>query len=300
MKKIYIAWCGGMLWEAFYEQFKNDYELKCTDKDVNDSWLSFLDFRDFEAYKKDVNDFKPDYLFHLWALTDLEYCEKNSDDAYMSNTLSVENACYIANELNIPLLYICTAWIFDWKEEIYDDRSKPNPLWMYARSKYQGEVFVQQNVEKHLICRAWWMMWWWEKKDKKFISKIIKQIKAWKKELFIVNDKTGTPTYTHDFAKNVKLLLEKEYRGLYNMVCEGLTDRLEVTKELISLLWLQNDIKISEVDSTFFAKEYFAPRPDCERLVNTKLSLRWINMMRNRKIALKEYIETYYPNLLKK
>ena len=53
-KKIYIAGCGGMLGEAFYTQFKNEYEIKCTDKDVNETWLSFLDFRDFEAYKKEV------------------------------------------------------------------------------------------------------------------------------------------------------------------------------------------------------------------------------------------------------
>ena len=55
-KKIYIAGSGGMLGEAFYHQF-NDYELKCTDKDVNEKWLSFLDFRDLEAYKKEVLDF---------------------------------------------------------------------------------------------------------------------------------------------------------------------------------------------------------------------------------------------------
>ena len=47
-KKIYIAGSGGMLGEAFYEQFKNDYQLKCTDKDVNEDWLTFLDFRDFK------------------------------------------------------------------------------------------------------------------------------------------------------------------------------------------------------------------------------------------------------------
>ena len=51
-KKIYIAGCGGMLGEAFYIQFKDDYEIKCTDKDVNEEWLSFMDFRDFNAYKK--------------------------------------------------------------------------------------------------------------------------------------------------------------------------------------------------------------------------------------------------------
>ena len=50
MKKIYMAGCGGMLGEAFYNRFKDDYILKCTDKDVNESWLDFLDFRDFDAY----------------------------------------------------------------------------------------------------------------------------------------------------------------------------------------------------------------------------------------------------------
>ena len=41
-------------------------------------------------------------------------------------------------------------------------------------------------------------------KDKKFIHKIMSQIKNGQKELFIVNDKLGTPTYTHDFAANVQ------------------------------------------------------------------------------------------------
>lgn len=59
MKKIYIAGCGGMLGEGFYAQFKNDYEIKCTDKDVNEEWISYLDFRDFDAYKNDVETFDP-------------------------------------------------------------------------------------------------------------------------------------------------------------------------------------------------------------------------------------------------
>src|ERR1700693_5941549 len=117
MKKIYIAGCGGMLGEAFYMQFKKDYELKCTDIDVNEKWLSYLDFRNYDDYRKDVLDFKPDYLFHLGAFTDLEYCELNVAETYKTNTLSVENACYIANDLNIPLVYISRAGIFCGKKE---------------------------------------------------------------------------------------------------------------------------------------------------------------------------------------
>jgi dTDP-4-dehydrorhamnose reductase len=157
-KKIYIAGAGGMLGEAFYKVFGSEYELKCTDKDVNESWLSFLDFRDFDAYRRDVLEFQPDYLFHLGAYTDLEFCEKNVDDTYSTNTLSVENAVHISNELDIPLLYISTAGIYDGGKEEYDDWDMPNPLGHYARSKYMGEIYVKENKREHLVCRAGWMM----------------------------------------------------------------------------------------------------------------------------------------------
>jgi hypothetical protein len=109
MSKIYIAGCGGMLGEAFHQQFSSTHELKCTDIDDNEPWLSPLDFRDLGAYRKDIEAFKPDALFHLGAHTSLEYCEEHADDAYATNTMAVENAVFIANRLEIPLLYISTV-----------------------------------------------------------------------------------------------------------------------------------------------------------------------------------------------
>ena len=99
--KIYIAGSGGMLGEAFYKVFKEDYILKCSDIDVNDNWLSYLDFNDYVSYYNVVLNFKPDYLIHLGALTDLEYCEKNIEKTYLTNTLAVENAVKISNKFNI-------------------------------------------------------------------------------------------------------------------------------------------------------------------------------------------------------
>lgn len=296
--KIYIAGCGGMLGEAFYQQYKNDCILKCTDKDVDEDWLSFMDFRDFDAYNKDVIDFNPDYLFHLGAYTDLEFCETHIDDTYNTNSLAVENAVYIANKLEIPLLYISTAGIFDGKKNLYDDWDLPNPLGHYARAKYAGERFVIENTRRYLVCRAGWMMGSGPKKDKKFVQKIMKQIKDGKKELFVVNDKDGTPTYTHDFAKNVKLLLQKEYWGLYNMVCGGETSRLEVAQEIIKILGLEEKVQVHPVTSDYFKKEYFAVRPQNERLINRKLNIRNANIMRDWRIALKEYLENYYKEYL--
>jgi|ERR1035437_5408741 dTDP-4-dehydrorhamnose reductase len=297
-KKIYIAGCGGMLGEAFYAQFKEEYKLKCTDIDLNDTWLSYLDFRDLDAYKNDVHEFKPDYLFHLGAYTDLEFCETNVEDTYLTNTISVENASYIANELDIPLLYISTAGIFDGKKDVYDDWDIPNPLGHYARAKYAGERYVIENTKRYLVCRAGWMMGSGPNKDKKFIQKIMKQLKDGKRELHIVNDKDGTPTYTHDFARNVMLLLKSEYWGIYNMVCGGQTSRKEVAEYLLELLELKNQVKITLVNSDYFSEEYFAMRPSNERLINRKLDMRGINIMRDWRIALKDYVNEYYQNYL--
>jgi dTDP-4-dehydrorhamnose reductase len=297
-KKIYIAGAGGMLGDSFYRVFKEDYEIKCTDIDTNESWLSYMDFRDYNSYLNDVLNFKPDYIFHLGAFTDLEYCELNISDTYITNTLAVENAVIIGNLLDIPILYISTAGIFDGTKDIFDDWDIPNPMGHYARSKFAGETYVINNSRRYLICRAGWMMGSGPNKDKKFINKLMLQIKNGARELLIVNDKLGTPTYTVDFAHNVKLLIEKEYWGLYNMVCGGFTGRLEVAQELLKIIGYESKISIKEVDSSYWSKTYFALRPPSERLVNTKLDLRGLNIMRDWRVCLVEYINDYYNNYL--
>ena len=152
--KIYIAGAGGMLGDAFYKVFSFGNELKCTDINLNAAWLSYMDFRDCNNYKMQVAEFKPDWLFHLGAHTDLEYCEENTEDAYETNTNSVKYAVEVANELNIPILYISTAGIFDGDKDFYDEADRPNPIGHYAKSKYMGEQHVTQYAKDYLICRA--------------------------------------------------------------------------------------------------------------------------------------------------
>ncbi len=298
MKRIYIAGCGGMLGEAFHKVFGESYLLKCTDIDVNEPWLEYCDFREYESYRRDVCGFHPDYLFHLGAYTDLEYCELHPESTYRTNTQAVEHAVSIANELGIPLLYIGTAGIFDGAKETYDDWDFPNPLGHYARSKFAGEMHVREHAHSYLICRAGWMMGGGPAKDKKFVQKIMRQIKDGHDILHIVNDKLGTPTYTHDFARNVKLLIERDCSGLYNMVCSGMTSRLDVARELLSVLELREHVQIIEVPSLYFKDEYFAQRPASERLINRRLNLQNLNIMRDWKIALREYIANYYAHYL--
>ena len=210
--KIYMAGAGGMLGEAFYNTFKDFYDLKCADLNPDDDWIDKCDFRNRKEYFDDVTSFSPDFLFHLGAHTSLEYCEENEDDAYLTNTISVEYAVEVAKALDIPLLYISTAGIFDGAKDIYDDWDTPNPLGVYARTKYLAERYVVENSNSYLVCRAGWMMGGGRRKDKKFIAKLIKQLDSGAKTLYIVNDKDGTPTYTYDFAKNVRLLIESNQK----------------------------------------------------------------------------------------
>jgi dTDP-4-dehydrorhamnose reductase len=296
--RIYIAGSGGMLGEAMHRVLSERHVLKCTDIDLNAPWLEMCDFRDFAAYSESVEAFRPDMLFHLGAHTDLEYCERNPDDAYRTNTLSVEHAATMANAHGIPLVYISTAGIFDGQKQLYDDWDTPNPLGVYARSKHLGEILVEKRVEKYFICRAGWMMGGGPGKDKKFISKLMKQLADGSKVLNVVDDKLGTPTYTVDFARNLESLIGTDFYGLYNMVCGGETGRFEVAQELVSILGIEDEVKVNAVGSEFFSKDYFAPRPPSERLANYKLTMRGLNEMRDWRVALEDYVSDYYAEYI--
>ena len=80
------------------------------------------------------------------------------------------------------------------------------------------------------------------------------------------------------------------------MVCGGITGRFEVAEELVKMIG--KEIKVTPVDSDYFKTEYFAQRPPSERLLDKKLDLRGVNIMRDWKVCLKEYLENYYAEYL--
>ncbi len=297
-KKVLITGCGGMLGKSVYKEFYSKYtDVLATDIDLNKDWLSYMDVRDIQQCEEVFRKFNPDIVLHLAALTDLEYCETHQENSWKTNALGTENIAILSDKYNAELVYISTAGIFDGEQEYFNDFDKPNPLSIYAKSKYHGELFIQQMIKKHYIFRAGWMMGGGIEKDKKFIGKIFKQISQGKKELFVVDDKLGTPTYTVNFASGIYSTIQTAYYGLYNQVCGGSCSRLDVAKSFIKYLGLENEIKVTKVSSDFFAKEYFAPRPYSEKLINLKLDARKINTMKNWEICLKEYSEEF-KNLL--
>lgn len=152
-------------------------------------------------------------------------------------------------------------------------------------------------IRQYYVFRAGWMMGGGTHKDKKFVNRIFKQIKNGEKELFVVGDKLGTPTYTNDFAESMFKILETDYYGLYNMVCQGSGSRHDVAREFLRCLELSDKIKINIVDSDYFNKEYFAPRPPSEKLINLKLANRGLLFMRHWQTCLAEYSKVFKKEL---
>lgn len=295
--KILIAGAGGMLGDAFHDYLENHEQVMYFDKSLTSDWLIKLDFTCEQDYRDIAHNYSPDWLFHIGAETDLEICEKNEDYAFETNATSVDYAVNIANELEIPLLYISTAGIFSADKSYFDESDNPTPLGAYARSKFLGESIVRAKAKSYLICRAGWMMGGGPIKDKKFIGKICRQILSGKRDLSIVNDKLGTPTYTRDFVSAVFGLIRLDARGLFNLVCEGDSSRLEVAHYLLECLSLRDPAVINEVSSSYFHNDYYAPRPDCEVLRNQRLRQFAVHQMRDWRDALREYIEEDWLDL---
>lgn len=295
--KVYIAGCGGMLGRAVYGYFSKRCIVKATDIDLNIEWLEHGDVRDYKNIEESIRVFNPDLVINLAALTDLEYCENNTENTWLTNALGAENIALICKKINTPLVYISTAGIVDGKQDVYNDFDAANPLGIYAKSKYHGEVFVKNYLDKFFVFRAGWMMGGGPNKDKKFINKIYKQIKSGQKELFIVDDKLGTPTYTNSFAEGIFKVVETDLYGVYNQVCEGDCSRYDVAVEFVQHLGLTDKLKVTKVSSDHFKTEYFAPRPTSEKLVNMKLNARGINHMPHWKAALKDYSQVFIEDL---
>jgi dTDP-4-dehydrorhamnose reductase len=289
--KVYIAGSGGML-GAYVRNVFGIGNTLCTDIDVNEDWIEYGDVRDYTTISKQIMHYKPDLIINLAALTDLEECEKDYKNCFLTNTIGSINLQEIAKELNVPYVFISTAGVFGGEKDFYDDLDKPLPLSIYAKSKVFAENYLLSNYNKTWIFRAGWMMGGGRNKDKKFINKIIKQIDSGIKTLYVVDDKAGTPTYTLDFANSMKQnIFENLPFGIYNMVSNGDATRYDVACAMIE--YLKIDVKVVRVDSDYFKTTYFAPRPLSERLINKKLNDLDKNYMRNWKTALFEYLKNF-------
>lgn len=299
--KTLITGCGGMLGNAVLPYFQSqceeilasDLEARAVEKN-----LQVLDVRDVAAARQMVSAFKPDLILHLAAETDLEYCEEHADIAEATNAWASGEIAKLAEEFGCTLVYISTAGVFDGeKMGFYTEADQPVPIMVYGQTKYDGELLVRQYCSRHYVVRAGWMVGGGQATDHKFVSKILDQLIEGRDVIHAVDDRWGTPTYTHDFARNLFRLLDTEAYGTYHMVCEGFGTRFDVASEIVAISG-RTDVEVLPVSSDFFKEEYFAPRPRSEMMENAKLAELNINSMRPWREALRHYMEREYPNVI--
>jgi len=110
--RVFVIGAAGMLGSAFHNFFvTNNIEAKEYDINLTDSYINYLDIRNYYDLSLEVDLFKPDLIINLAALTDLEFCEKNSEDCYATNYYGTENLAVLSSHHNIPFVYISTAGV---------------------------------------------------------------------------------------------------------------------------------------------------------------------------------------------
>jgi dTDP-4-dehydrorhamnose reductase len=291
--KYLITGVSGMLFNDL-KHLISDKECLLLDRVVNNESTVYCDISDIKQTNKIVNEFKPDIILNLVAITDLENCENDKDDCYGSNTIGAISLFNYCKDNNIPYVFISTAGIFGNDKEYYTEDDIPKPLSSYGKSKFfVEEILLNQSYEKFWIFRAGWMMGGGPNIDKKFVEKIMSQIRNGNKELFVVDDKSGVPTFTKDFSNSIIHHINNNLPyGLYNMVSSGDASRYDVAKFIVEYLGL--DVKVTKVMSDFFKDSYFATRPNSEKLINKKLNDINQNLMSDWVLSLKTYLNLYY------
>ena len=302
-QRVMITGCGGMLGNAVYPYFQERCSaVFATDIQIEQDergWLNYLDARDHAGMSAAFRDFRPDLVLHLAAMTDVEECEGHPREARASNTETTRIAACLAAEHGTPLVYISTGGVFDGvKGTYYTEDDVPNPIMVYGATKLDGEKEVWAAGGRSYVIRPGWMVGGGPRNDHKFVSFILEQLAAGAREIYAVTDKVGTPTYTHDFAINLFALLGREAFGTYHMVCKGSGTRFEVAKEIVRICGY-HDVEVKPADSSLFEKRFWAPRPDCEMLKNQALERLGINLMRDWRVALADYLLRDYAHLVR-
>ncbi|MDI6717440.1 MAG: sugar nucleotide-binding protein, partial [Patescibacteria group bacterium] len=176
------------------------------------------------------------------------------------------------------------------KEGPYTEDDEPNPQNYYGHSKFLGELAVKGMLDNFLILRVCWMIGGGPTKDQKFVAKIINQIKNPDiKEIKAVNDQIGSPTFGKDLIGAIKVLLEKDEKGIFHLSNTGINSRYDVAKFIIDTL--RPEVNVIPVDSSYFNLD--AKRTSNEGLVSK------VNLMRPWREALREYLETEWKPFLK-
>ena len=226
-----------------------------------------LDITNREILINLVNNIKPDYIIHTAALTNVDYCEVNKEEAWQINVEATRNFVKAASITNSKLIYISTDSVFDGKTGMYTEVDEVNPLNYYAFTKLEGEKVVRTLSNSFVIIRT--NIYGWNTQRKLSLAEWMLNSLTQKNKTQLFSDVFFTPILVNNLSQVISEIITKEISGLFNIAGSERVSKLEFGYELAKVFSLDSKLieptKVSE-------KKFVAKRPLDTSLCCKKIS----------------------------
>lgn len=256
--KVLVTGAGGQLGVDLLAAFAQDDVVGLTHAD--------LDVTDEAAVVAAVRDHAPDLVVHSAAFTKVDACESDSDLAWKVNAIGswwVARACALGDA---QMVYISTDYVFDGTAgRPYTEFDATCPQSMYGRSKEGGEQFVRQTLPAHYIVRTSWVQ---GTHGGNFVKTMLR-LGEERDALSVVDDQTGSPTFTFDLAPAIRRVAVSGRHGTYHVTNTGHCTWFELARAVFDEAGV--DVDLTPTDTATFGAP--APRPAFSVLDNCKARL---------------------------
>ena len=276
MVKVLVTGANGQLgYDVVKELQKQNIECYgATRKD--------FDLVNFEATERFIVNYLPDVVIHCAAYTAVDKAEDEQGLCYLINVSATENIAEVCKKINAKMLYISTDYVFDGtKEGFYEVDDKPNPINVYGKTKLLGEQAIQKILKRYFIVRTSWVF---GAHGNNFVKTMLKLGKEFK-ELNVVADQYGSPTYTADLAPLLVEMIKTDKYGIYHATNKGVCTWAEFAEEIFKIAKL--DVEVNCITTAEYSLK--AKRPTNSRMNCKNIKKFNINFM-SWKEALKKYI----------
>jgi dTDP-4-dehydrorhamnose reductase len=220
---------------------------------------------------------EPDLVIHCGAYTNVDGAERDPDMAMAVNKEGTRKLAQACKRHDAILMYISTDYVFDGtKGEPYHPSDRPNPLGVYGRSKYYGELMVS-----YYIVRTSWLYGLHNRNFVQFVLEAARQ----GREMTIITDQVGSPTWTGSLCVLIEQVMQSGRYGIYHGADRGALSRFEQAQRICQAAGLSTEGIIPVTSDAFGA---MAPRPRYSVLDTDPLAATpWDT-------ALQAYLELYF------
>ena len=242
-----------------------------------------MDITNAKQVDRVIKESMVDAVIHCAAWTAVDKAEDEVDMCRKVNRDGTENIAKVCKELDIPMMYFSTDYVFNGLgEKPWDEYDHREPLNVYGQTKYEGELIVEK-LPKHFIIRISWVF---GLNGNNFIKTMLRLGKE-KGEVSVVNDQIGSPTYTYDLARLCVDMIQTHEYGTYHASNEGICSWYEFACEIFKQAHM--DVKVTPVNSSTFPAK--AKRPSNSRMNKTELDKRHFQRLPTWQDALKRYLK---------